>query len=173
MRPTNESYKGAAKSSEVCPCIGIGDMPVFVDDGEKTFFHVFQNVRVVPGFGYTLASVQQFEDEGVETIFGANRRIVLANGTHLPFERSADRLYVLQAASAINHAPESAAIALAAVAHKRKAHAHVDRSTADAAARELHARTHMSTSVIKSMIGSTTNAQKNPGLRPGFFQGQM
>ena len=40
MRPTNESYKGAAKSSEVCPCIGIGDMPVFVDDGEKTFFHV-------------------------------------------------------------------------------------------------------------------------------------
>ena len=71
MRPTNESYKGAAKSSEVCPCIGIGDMPVFVDDGEKTFFHVFQNVRVVPGFGYTLASVQQFEDEGFETIFGA------------------------------------------------------------------------------------------------------
>ena len=83
---------------------------------------------------------------------------MLANGTHLPFERSADRLYVLQAASAINHAPESAAIALAAVAHKRKAHAHVDRSTADSAARELHARTHMSTTVIKSMIGSTTDA---------------
>lgn len=57
-------------------------------------------MRAVPGFGYTLASVLQFEEEHVEVSFGEKRRLAYPDGTITPFTRASDRMYVIHATAA-------------------------------------------------------------------------
>lgn len=90
---------------------------MFIHQGGKTVLHTFHEVRVVPGFRFTLLSMSQLEYEGAEMNFCAGeRRLSYPDKTVISFERGSDRFYALNAYAAITKAGEQC-LAVAGVAH--------------------------------------------------------
>ena len=91
-RPCADSYKQADGTK--ARALGIGDLPVACTDttGKPCTF-LIRNVRFVPGFAYTLLSVDQLWDEqSVESQFAATRCLHFTagpiKGTRVPFTRA-------------------------------------------------------------------------------------
>ena len=77
LRPCEESFVSA--DGKTCKATHIGDMPIISRDAQGKLAKItFSNVRCVPGFKYTLLSVNQlWNEQRIDSRFADSRRLIL------------------------------------------------------------------------------------------------
>ena len=91
-RPCNEVFRAADGS--LSPCTSIGDLPTIVRSRDGLRRVVFENVRHVPNFKFTLLSVKQlWREQRIDSRFADINALVASTGRsalRIPFEESRD-----------------------------------------------------------------------------------